>query len=173
MAKYYKKVAVEKDWTQPVLTSNGTLGGDSFAVYTTSTITDMPQNLYKAFNSTDNPAGVVYARINKNDVIFYSPNPLKCNQFSIMDYWSGYYYQYGLRAGIVKGSNNGTDWVTIANISGGTAQKKNVFNFTNNNFYKYYMLTPTDIAPEGWYCQSFRITNNPTQQVSQWQPSTK
>ena len=165
-----KEVVVEKAWTQPILTSNGTLGGDSFAVYTTSTATDMPQNLYKAFNSTDNPAGVTYARINTNDVIFYSPNPLKCNQFSIMDYWSGSYYQYGLRAGIVKGSNNGTDWVTIDTISGGTAQKKNVFNFTNNNFYKYYKLTPTDVAPEGWYCQSFRITNNPTQQVSQWQP---
>ena len=32
MIKYYKKVAVEKDFTQPILTSNGILGGDSFAV---------------------------------------------------------------------------------------------------------------------------------------------
>ena len=32
MAKYYKKVAVERAWEQPVLTSNGTLGGNSFAV---------------------------------------------------------------------------------------------------------------------------------------------
>ena len=32
MAKYYKKVTVERAWEQPVLTSNGTLGGSSFVV---------------------------------------------------------------------------------------------------------------------------------------------
>ena len=46
--KYYKKIFEILPWTQPILTSNGTLGGDSFACSASSY-----PNVYRAFNSSN------------------------------------------------------------------------------------------------------------------------
>ena len=51
--KYLKKTVTETAFIQPILSSNGTLGGNSFAVYCNTSVADYQQN-HPAWHAVDN-----------------------------------------------------------------------------------------------------------------------
>lgn len=71
-ANYFAQPSTESEvsWTQPTLTQNGTMGGDSFACSASSY-----SNVYRAFNATNTEN--VYSSSSSETIIFYNPNKLK------------------------------------------------------------------------------------------------
>lgn len=147
--KYYKYVDIYGDWTQPVLTDNGTLGGESFAVYGTSYSSEYG---YKAFDGKQNT--VFTNNGNTGSLIFYSPIPLKASNLHIMNgYESGYVRP--ISSGVVSGSNDNNDWTVLkefTNTLTGVKAEWDINLSDNEKAYKYYKI---DMVGDG---TSARIT---------------
>lgn len=127
----------EVAFEQPILSSNGVLGGDKFAVYCNTSVTSY-QNNYPAWhafdgNSTTNCAMGVY---NYDYIIIYNPIPIKLTSFS----WSqaridGEYCK-------LEVSNDNANWTTIKNETNITTSGTITWDFSNNtNAYKYFKFS--------------------------------
>ena len=134
--KYLKKTVTETAWTQPILTSNGTLGGNSFAVsgvtYQTSRdLWNMFDNNLSTFYDPSVMGGSFY------NVIFtiYNPKPICVTQVKYVV--SGGYYQSKVQ---VQGSNDNSTWTNLGtyNLASGSTQTANI---TNTQFFNYYKFT--------------------------------
>ena len=138
MLVQYGKVSAtsqEYTWNQPTLTSNGTLGGSSFAVTTNYLYTATGGG--QAWNAFDdsNKRLDVYDETNGGDLIIYNPIPIKiiCAEFNTTGVPSNYKLTYGN----VKASNSNGSWTTLSsNLS--KSGDISTFTINNNNFYKYY-----------------------------------
>lgn len=75
--KYLKKTVTETAWTQPILTSDGTLGGNSFAVQ----MLNNPTNpAWQAFNDSADGARITSGASTDSSYTMYNPNPLKISK---------------------------------------------------------------------------------------------
>ena len=144
--KLYQLAAVKRsywkydyqDFVQPILTANGTMGGDKFAVAVDSRYDDY--SAYKALDgdtstswqSNGTTAAGTYFKM-------YNPNPLNITKIV----WSGTPKYGTITAGIVYGSNDDIDYVELATFSGGTTSSGTMDLSSNTNYYKYYKITPT------------------------------
>lgn len=90
-----------QDWEQPVLTANGTLGGDSFAV--SSNLSDF----YKAFD--DNNDSYINGFNENCWFVFYNPNPLKVSAIEMLSTSA----DYTPRAGTLEYSDDNATWVKV------------------------------------------------------------
>ena len=151
-------------WTQPVLTANGTLGGDSFAVDASSYYSGSPEMpAWKAMDGTGSSSA--YSRwqstANPSWYVFYNPVPLKITNIQVMNGSSGG-DSYVLATGSVEVSNDGTNWTLLKNItnSNGTAYSSWDINLSDNTgFYKYYRINcSTLISGDAWMVQEFTLT---------------
>lgn len=123
----------ESTWTQPTLSSNGTLGGSTFAVYC-STPLYSDWYVYKAFDNNNSTAWAttISSDIFPVELIIYNPIPLKVTSFSWQTYDSNRYpteWEW-------YGSNDNTTYTLLD--SGTNSSNDFILNFNPNNYYKYY-----------------------------------
>ena len=82
MAKYYKKVTVEKDWEQPVLTANGVIGANNTTVMAIAQISTGGATINNPYNATDS-AGFGQQHLNGGLIIdFKKPIDIRSLTFS-------------------------------------------------------------------------------------------
>lgn len=79
---YYKRVW--EDWTQPVLTANGTMGGESFAVNQSSTYASNRQ-AWVAFDGVDTGADWNSAQGVPQWISWYNPVPLSISKITVVN----------------------------------------------------------------------------------------
>lgn len=135
---YYKYAY--RDWVQPVLTANGTLGVNSFAVYCNSNTS------YPPFYAFDNNSST-FATTSNNDFIIYSKNALNITAISFTNRGSSYVF----KGGEIYGSNDGEDWKLIQTVSGDSWDLS-----SNTEYYNYYKIVQTVSA--NWQIIQFTIT---------------
>ena len=145
--KFYKKIVHEEAWTQPILGSNGTVGGNAFACYATRQCSG-----YEAWRALD---GVRTAGNGNSswgtgetcipcDFVFYYPKPLKVTNLQI---WNRTYgNNCGITAGCVYGSNDNIIYTPIKSFTNGITGHNQAWNIdlSNNKYgYKYYAIQIT------------------------------
>ena len=127
-----------RDFVQPILTANGTLGGKSFAVAVDSRYDDY--SAYKALDGNTSTSWQSNGTTSAGTYFkMYNPNPLNITKIV----WSGTPKYGTITAGIVYGSNDDIDYVELATFSGGTTSGGTMDLSNNTNYYKYYKITPT------------------------------
>ena len=161
-----KKKIIETPWTQPVLTSNGTLGGDSFAVQ----MLNNPVNpAWQAFNDSADGARITSGANTDSSYTRYNPNPLKISKIVIDA--TGHNNNEYIKSGNLYGSNNGTNWTLIKSFSG-LSYSASTITVNSDTFYKYHKIQPLTFTSTGyWFMKS--ITIIATQQTRTWQECTK
>lgn len=128
--EYYKYQY--NNWTQPTLTSNGTLGSNSFACSDNSTLHGPVFNAFNAGNTKNVHYGAIPAT-----VIFYNPIPL--NVAKIV--WTVYDTNRNPTNYTVQGSNDGVNYVNIITNQTASASATTTMTMSNNTgYYKYYKI---------------------------------
>lgn len=138
--KYLKKVVVETPWEQPILSANGTMGGNSFAVEASSQSSSTEQAYY-AFDGLKNSRYSASA----NSATFYwiawyNPEPIRISSLSI--YNANYSGATGPTGGTVQGSNDGSTWVDIKTFTNSTTAINQTWTISvnSNTSYKYHRI---------------------------------
>lgn len=157
----------ETQWTQPILTSNGTLGGASFAVAADTEYSG--QGVWKAFDGQT--TGENYFRSGGGDVggthyiTFYNPQPLKVTNIQYLN--AGQTIASPV-AYTVSGSNDNSSWTEITsgtNTVYTAGQSWDMSLSENQNAYKYYKITFTNGQSAGYMiCMELTITATQTSQ---------
>ncbi len=149
-------VTYEYKWTQPKLTSNGTIGGDAFACWAN----DSAGNAYKLL---DGNTGTYYETngISGLQWGFYNPVPIKVSSIVWTPRNSPY---HNLGGGTLRASNDGQNWDILKT---GALQSGNITNLSDNTkFYKYYQFYNFSTnSAYGW--EQFECTINATYQSTQ------
>lgn len=116
------------DWSQLPLSSVGTLGGNDFAVWSTSS----DSQTLKMFDSSTSS----YANINSSTltITMYNPIPLKVSTIKISQQTS-----YPLGNYSVKASNTNGNYTTLT--SGSSTSATDYLSVNASTGYKYYQLT--------------------------------
>ena len=117
--KYYKYQY--SDWVQPVLTANGTMGGDSFAV-TTYYAWDGNASTYAQFFTNG-----------LNETFFYNPNPLKISTMKF-----SYYSTAWVTSGEIYGSNDNISYTLLTEF--GHSGNTGTVEVNNLTPYKYFKI---------------------------------
>lgn len=124
----------ELPWTQPVLSANGTIGGNSFACAASSILSGY--EAYKAFdNSTStywNPASYAPQWLE-----WYNPNPLKITQLNFITDSNFYIDTYTIQA-----SEDNINWRNVYSKSGNTSANFTI-NINDDNRYSYWRINIT------------------------------
>ena len=151
--KYYKYTYTA--WTRPNLTTDGTLGGDSFAVAADTTWSGYP--IYQAVDGDDSTRWLAAKNSTNSSFIFYNPKPLKVTKINVTKQHtdSGIYAS----AGDVYGSNDNSNWYKLGSFTGGTYNNGFSCDLSSNNkAYKYHRITPTTTVTAGWGISELQIT---------------
>lgn len=144
--KYYKDVVTTKywkyvyeSWTRPNLSSDGTLGGSSFAVSRTGgSGTTLTGSTYASMDGNASTSCKFTYSSNGSSYTFYNPNPLLLTsiQFSYYDGNSA----YGVKKGNLQASDDNSAWTTLATFN------SNLSTWTINatKHYKYFKINITE-----------------------------
>lgn len=133
--KYYQYIE-DGEFVRPNLTENGTLGGDGFAVFATKSSTSYP-----AYRAVDNSTDTFWQALSANgeSFTFYNPKPLKVTKLDITYVGTA----YGIRSGIVYGSNDNSSWTELKSIS--SSSQITSWDMSDNaecyRYYKIYVVT--------------------------------
>ena len=120
-------------FVRPNLSSNGTLGGNAFAV----TANASPPNAYKA---VDGSASTVWSAYSSATYTFYNPTPLNVTKVLIKCYDRN----RSISSATIQGSNDNSSWTTISSsYSLNSNTYVGTLTLNNNAFYKYYILSLT------------------------------
>lgn len=145
--KYYKYVW--EDFTQPTLSANGTLGGDSFAVYTPNTV-DQYGPIYNAFNESAANEPHIYDEL-PCSIVFYNPKPLKVEKISLIQHTTAYWVK-----GVFQGCNDNSSWTDIKPIDfSGTPI---TFEANSETAYKYHRFYITSAYSNDTLIGKIQIT---------------
>ena len=177
--KYLKKTTISRAWTQPMnITSNQPLGGNSFAVgaWTRSTgvASTVTSQSWKLFNSTysgnmNSPQNDDYVN-NGTYFIFYNPNPLKISQIGLKEPNVGNAKMKNVE---LLGSNNGTDWVSIASsTNGATATGGWIFPVNSTLAYKYHKFVCVSASSSSVWIGTKVFNITATEQTEAWTTGT-
>ena len=132
-----------QDWTQPIMTANGTMGGDSFATSQTG-FSDAGLEAYRAFDN--NTSTLCYFAKSTGYFQWYNPNPLKITNLKLTNYIGDSWGTRALTSGSIQVSNNGSDFVELKaftnSVTGGGASW-NIDLSANTGYYKYYRIVCT------------------------------
>lgn len=140
----------EEPFVQPVLTSNGVMGGDNFACESSSSIAGQSGTyIYgEAYYAFDNNANTAWHSSNAsatNSITFYSPYLLKATNIQVTN-WAYTGGNTGMKTGIVEASNDNSTWVQLATFTNTSFTPSSTWNIpltSNTEFYKYYKVTCT------------------------------
>lgn len=120
----------ETAFVQPVITANGTAGGDTFATYG---IDAQNSGHYKLYDNTT--SWEAYYNLDSN--VMYNPVAIK---MASLDYTND--AAYYPTTGTIYGSNDGTTWDTLATFSNSNKTAGATWNIPINStvFYKYHRI---------------------------------
>lgn len=132
-----------KDWTQPALTANGTLGGNSFAVSSSSNYSGWPA--WEAFDGVLTGYNGWSASSNSypQHLIFYNPVQLWVKKLTIINIYDA---NVAFTAGNVYGSNDGSSWTLITSYTNDNTTSGASWDIVldrNKTLYKYHKLEIT------------------------------
>lgn len=150
-AEYTIYGAVEVNFIRPNLTSNGTIGGSSFAVSASSADANSP--IYLAFDGSSIASSCwqTVGGVTSATVIIYNPYEIKVSSFDYKNYVTT--SSYAPNAGTVYGSNDNVTYTTLqsftnTNTTAG-ATWSILINSENRGFYKYYKMVFTGTISGG------------------------
>lgn len=139
---------IESEFTQPTLSANGTMGGNSFAV-TANNETNGNNPAYYAF---DNSTSTYWRGANVPGYIdFYNPVPINVIALN----W-GFFYSYPT-SGNVQGSNDYSDWTIITEFTNDSASDFTIDMSGNTNSYKYYRINISSVNMDVLHCSNLSI----------------
>lgn len=139
---YNNTAVVEKVWTQPRLSSNGVVGGNSFAV--SSNVTQLSGNdVYNAFDGVTSGGSLFHSQSGTTTgyIIIYNPTPIKITNLKIYNQSNA--ANRASSAGNIYGSNDGVSWVGIDSYTNSQQSAGGVWNIDlslNTGYFKYYRL---------------------------------
>lgn len=144
---------IAENWTQPILTANGTMGGSSFAVVASAEVQAGSNPSHHAWEAFDNNSNTYWrAGATTGWIEFYNPIPLNVTNIE----WCVYYnYPTG---GNVEGSNDGSTWTELTTWTNSSLADFNIDLSANTNSYKYYRVNVTGVNQEGIHCAQINIT---------------
>lgn len=126
-------------WQQPVLTANGTMGGDSFAVSSNVNSTS-GRELWKAFDGNSNNDDR-WQSVSTNGTVtfdFYNPQPLKLHSL-VLNYGNGESYYYPKEV-IIQGSDDGNSWNDLTTLTNNAYAASFNIQVNSSYGYKYHRL---------------------------------
>lgn len=150
-------------FTRPNLSSNGTMGGNSFACEGAA---NSSSPAWKAFDDDTSSTGWVSNTTNTGSITFYSPTPLKISNLTL----KGYATNVNTRVpknGIIYASNTNDNFVQVGSFSNNTSKVFSVSCNTNNNYYKYYKISITANTNSGYAPGLYDIAINAVYQQSE------
>ena len=133
-------------WTQPTLTANGTMGGNSFAVEASSQYDDTVP-AWKAFDGTSTSNWVATLGVIPSWITFYNPVALNVTKLAILNRATD--NDGVITTGEIQVSNNNSDWVTIKTFSNSVVGNTTAWEIdlsNNTGFYKYYRINGTSFV---------------------------
>ena len=147
--KYYKY----ESWTQPTLSSNGTIGGGSFAVTASAESQASGDPPYKAWEAFDKNS-YTYWRSGQTSawLEFYNPEPLRVTN---LQYANTYCYP---TQGTVIASNDNSNWDTLTTWTNNSIDTFNIDLSSNTNTYLYYRVVVNQVNTDYVHCQELTIT---------------
>lgn len=128
--KYYKYE--DEPWVQPVLTANGTMGGDSFAVSATNNNEGEP---YRMFDGDTSSSYYCQCRAESGTITFYNPQKICVTNINITG-WTDSNWQ--VKNCVLSGSNDGISWEQISTYNDAFISYN--WALSNTNYYKYYKI---------------------------------
>ena len=147
---YYKRTYYKKsNFIQPVLSSNGSLGGSTFAVAANSESSISEGG--KAYHTFDNQWYYWRAWTSTGWLVFYNPAPLRVSKIL----WECF-YMYPT-AGTVEGSNDGTIWTKITDWTNTRSDRFDIL-VNSNADYKYHRININKINYDYIHCREIDIT---------------
>lgn len=155
--------ASEIAFSRPNLSSNGTLGGNSFAVYASDYYSKCyPYCAVDGVNITSYKNGNQWLSQDGVDFIFYNPVAIKVSSLNIKGGY-GSTYRYRAYQGTVSASNTNSNYTQIGSWSVSSTTDATasitVSLSSNNNYYKYYKLHPSAfISSTYWGISELYIT---------------
>lgn len=145
--KYYKYEY--SDWIQPVISSNGTIGGSSFAVSALNT--DSRTQPYYAFDSnlSDTFTAGWLSKVSNNYLEWYNPKPLNISQLQIQYQTTNTSSVGYISSWVIKASSNGENFIDILSGTTGNYGITNI-SIEHSGYYKYWRFYPINWSSE-WY----------------------
>lgn len=139
--------ASDADWVQPVLSSNGVLGGATFAVSASAS-----SDGFSPYQAFDNNTSTDWVSLDNNeDLIIYNPAPIKITQVNIINRNHATYVR-PISSGVVYGSNDNSDWQELTSFTNTVTAQLGEWSInlsSNNNSYKYYKFS---FVGDGSFC---------------------
>ena len=141
-------ITVEKPFIRPNLTSNGVLGGDSFAVSCDSgSCIDGSTNVSVAYTACDGNNSTYFSMwattaSTVQSYYIYNPNPLRVKNIKIVNFYTNQYAIWRAIDGNFKGSNDGSNWEVISTFSNNNNATLTI-NGNLNKAYKYLAIEIT------------------------------
>jgi len=129
-------------WEQPTITTEGTLGGDRFAVTAINANYTYDGNVGNAallfdkyYGTKSTQSGRISSQSGSGDIVFYNPVPLNIYNIKI------YTQTWGTKNHVVYGSNDNDSWTILyedASIHNDVESFQ--WTFTHEGFYKYFKI---------------------------------
>lgn len=149
---------IEQDWTNPMLSKNGTPGGSSFAVF--DVVNSRWFDAYNAFDGIYDANSGWQAKSGLPGEGFwalgwYNPKPVKIEKFVVYNRYMDGHYSSGIKNFVLQGSVDGVKYVDIQSYSSTKVAANRTFVVDNPvNYYKYHRLKitsynsgPSDTGP--------------------------
>ena len=141
-----------EEWFSPDnLSSNGTLGGDTFAVYASN---NWDANLFPAWKMFDGDGSTCWYNSSvPTDLIFYNPEPIRLETMEFTNREDAPNYTF--TAGTVYGSNDNVTYTLIGSFVNNTTGAGDSYyvleegGLTSPDFYKYYKVSLTGATQNG------------------------
>lgn len=153
---------ITENWTQPVLTANGTMGGSSFAV--DSDITQYSGlDVFNAFNGITSGSDCFHSVSGATTgyIDMYNPEAINVTNIKIYNQNAA---NRASSAGNIYGSNNGTDWTLITAYTNLVQTAGGTWDISlsgNTAYYKYYRLESTAGGSDSyWTINEIELTAN-------------
>ena len=145
---------VWEKWEQPILTSDGVLGGNSFAC---QMLNNPVNSAYLAFDgNTSTNARINSGASSSSSFTFYNPEPLKISTIIINA--SGNNNNEYMSAGKLYGSNDNSSWTELLTFSG-LSYGDYTLAVNSDKSYKYHKFMPTSLCTAGyWTLAELKIT---------------
>lgn len=150
----------EKSWTQPTLSSNGTLGSGTMAVSASTRLSssDEPFEIFDGTKSSSscwqtqgagrlNPSSSSYE---PQTVTIYTQTPIKISKINFTNKYNNT-APYALKNFQIRGSSTNGNWTTIANLTNSTSTAQSTWTATVNssNHYRYHQIYITGVFNYG------------------------